>query len=77
LVFCDARRVASRQRQPGGHVENVQVYGALLVGWIRRFRGVATKYLPNYLAWHLALDLARRRALARAALRWPLAAGGT
>ena len=25
-------------------------------GWLDRFRGVATKYLSNYLAWHRALE---------------------
>ena len=24
--------------------------------WLRRFRGVATRYLEHYLRWHLALD---------------------
>ncbi len=24
--------------------------------WLRRFRGVATRYLDNYLRWHLAVD---------------------
>jgi hypothetical protein len=24
--------------------------------WLRRFRGVATKYLPRYWAWHRFLD---------------------
>jgi len=23
-----------------------------LRSWIRRFKGVATRYLPNYLTWH-------------------------
>ena len=27
-------------------------YVSRLRGWIRRFHGVATKYLPNYLVWH-------------------------
>lgn len=26
--------------------------------WIKRFRGVATRYLPNYLAWHRVLRVA-------------------
>lgn len=26
--------------------------------WMARFKGVATKYLPNYLAWHLYVDQA-------------------
>jgi transposase-like protein len=39
--------------------------------WLARFRGVATKYLPNYLAWRRALDRAERARVAEAALRWP------
>jgi hypothetical protein len=27
-------------------------------GWLRRFRGVATKHLANYLAWHRFLLVA-------------------
>ncbi len=37
----------------------VVVHGSILAlrRWIRRFRGVATRYLPNYLAWHRFLEL--------------------
>lgn len=39
-------------RDGGFHVQNVNNYHARLQGWIlHRLRGVATKYLPNYLAW--------------------------
>jgi hypothetical protein len=34
------------------------VYGRNLRRWLRRFNGVATKYLPNYLLWHRFLDAA-------------------
>lgn len=36
-----------------------------LYGWLRRFRGVATRYLPHYLAWHRVVGrLARIQAAA-------------
>ena len=30
-------------------LQNVNAYDNRLKGWMRRFNGVATKYLPNYL----------------------------
>ena len=33
------------------HIQNVNSYHGLLKNWIRRFNGVATKYLNNYLCW--------------------------
>ena len=50
---------------------------ALLLDWLERFRGVATKYLPNYLAWHCSLDRARRQRFESVLLRWPISADGT
>ncbi len=38
------------------HVQNVNAYHQRLKGWMARFHGVATKYLPNYLAWRQLLD---------------------
>ena len=38
------------------HVQNVNNYHEQIKTWIqRKLRGVATKYLPNYLAWHRML----------------------
>ena len=45
----------------------------LFMNWLERFNGVATKYLPNYVAWHFALDRERRQGFRAIALRWPLA----
>ena len=42
------------------HIKSVNSYHDRLKSWIRRFRGVATKYLPNYLAWQEHLDEARK-----------------
>ncbi len=33
------------------HIQNVNAYHSGLKGWMARFHGVATKYLPNYLGW--------------------------
>ena len=34
----------------------MNAYDSRLKGWMYRFRGVATKYLGNYLGWHRMLD---------------------
>ena len=38
------------------HVQNVNAHHSRLKGWIARFHGVATSYLPNYLGWFRALE---------------------
>ena len=38
------------------HVQNVNAYVSRLRGWMRRFKGVATKYLDSYLGWFRMLD---------------------
>lgn len=38
------------------HIQNVNAYDSRLKGWMGRFRGVATKYLPNYLGWRRCLE---------------------
>lgn len=38
------------------HIQNVNAYHGRLKDWMRRFRGVATKYLASYLGWFRALD---------------------
>jgi hypothetical protein len=38
--------------------------------WVRRFRGVATKYLDNYLRWHLIWDREYRQGLSATLLQW-------
>jgi hypothetical protein len=63
----------ARNRQSGlEHVRNAQSYGRRFKTWLRRFRGVSTRYLGNYLAWHRALDRPERLALKNVVLRWPL-----
>lgn len=38
------------------HVQNVNAFDSRLKGWMRRFHGVATKYLDHYLGWRRLLD---------------------
>jgi transposase-like protein len=38
------------------HIQNVNAYDSRLKGWMRRFHGVATKYLENYLGWRRMLE---------------------
>jgi transposase-like protein len=41
---------------PDYHLNNVNAYHGRLKEWLRRFHGVATKNLPNYLGWRRALE---------------------
>lgn len=38
------------------HIQNVNAFDSRLKNWIRRFHGVATKYLDSYLGWFRTLD---------------------
>jgi hypothetical protein len=38
------------------HIKNVEKYQFDLQVWMVRFRGVATKYLNNYLSWYREMD---------------------
>jgi transposase-like protein/IS1 family transposase len=42
------------------HIQNVNSYHSRLKEWMRRFHGVATKYLYNYLVWFEHLDESRK-----------------
>lgn len=54
--------IAQHQRVIHGiyHIQNVNAYHGRLKEWIRRFHGVATKYLFNYLIWFEHLDESRK-----------------
>jgi hypothetical protein len=43
------------------HIQSVNGYHSRLKEWMRPFRGVATKYLENYLALHRFIDLHENR----------------
>jgi len=38
------------------HIQNVNAYGSRFKQWLRRFNGVATKYLQSYLGWRRWLE---------------------
>lgn len=50
--------ISAGQRVVAGvyHIQNVNAYDSRLKNWMRRFHGVATKYLDNYLGWFRTLD---------------------
>jgi len=43
------------------HIQNVNAYDSRLKGWMYRFRGVATKYLPSYLGWRRCIEKFKSR----------------
>jgi len=47
------------------HIQNVNAYDSRLKLWIKRFNGVATKYLESYLAWMRLLDTEKNLSAAR------------
>jgi transposase-like protein len=53
-------------RAPQFHLNNVNAYHGRLKEWLRRFHGVATKNLPNYLGWRRTLEAAGREITAPA-----------
>src|SRR4051812_49651289 len=60
-----------RVRDGAFHIQNVNAYHGRLKGWMGRFNGVATRYLPNYLGWRRTLE---RAAEPSASKTWLLAA---
>jgi transposase-like protein len=38
------------------HIQNVNAYHSRLKTWVRKFNGVATRYLANYMGWFRTLD---------------------
>ena len=50
------------------HIQNVNAYHGRFKEWMRRFKGVATSDLPNYLGWFRALDRNARSAAKPASL---------
>ncbi len=38
------------------HIQYVNAYDSRLKGWMRRFHGVATQYLENYLGWRRLIE---------------------
>lgn len=56
----EAGYFVSSYHGPGGteswHVQNVNAYDSRLKTWMVRFKGIATKYLHNYLGWRRFID---------------------
>lgn len=50
------------------HIQNVNAYTSRLKDWMRPFKGVATKYLPNYLGWRRMVDMKKPPLSAEACL---------
>lgn len=44
------------KKAPQFHINNVNAYHSRLKEWMRRFHGVATDNLPNYLSWRRTLE---------------------
>ena len=57
------------------HVQNVNAYHSRLKTWVRKFNGVATRYLKNYLGWFRTLDWESPNSLK--AVQWLVLAMGS
>ena len=66
------RRPGTGPHDPLSHITNARQALVDLRDWMRRFHGVATKYLLNYLNWFIVLSRVVRRGLCAEILRWPL-----
>ena len=51
------------------HIQNVNSYHSRLKNWVARFKGVATKYLSNYLHWFEFIDTVAKGKTSMAARR--------
>jgi transposase-like protein len=51
------------------HIQNVNSYHSRLKVWMKRFKGVATKYLSNYLHWFEFIDSIGKDKIQKAAER--------
>jgi len=56
IVHVELNLSAGERRWGIYHMQNVNAYDSRLKGWMRRFNGVATKYLDSYLGWRRTTD---------------------
>lgn len=56
LEHQSVNTLQGQHRRGAWHIQNVNAYHSRLKTWLRRFNGVATSYLENYLGWFRALD---------------------
>lgn len=75
--FVDVRGGVAFRPGTLWHLRTMRGYSRRLISWIERFRGVATKYLENYLIWHRIVDAAERFDPAAVVLKWCLSTGFT
>src|SRR4051794_22458119 len=64
-----------RVRDGAFHIQNVNAYHGRLKGWMGRFNGVATRYLPNYLGWRRTLERSAEPSASKTCLlaaAWPI-----
>lgn len=66
LHGLDVKSIPAKASAGNYHVNNVNAYDSRLKSWVFRFRGIATKYLDNYLGWHRMLDRDGKNASGRA-----------
>ena len=62
-----------RPEAPDLHINNVNAYHGRLKEWMRRFHGVATANLPNYLSWRRTIEALGNRSTQEA---WIMGAAG-
>ena len=62
-AFCKAKGIKHEVIKTKGprargafHIQNVNAFDSRLKEWMKRFHGVATKYLGNYLGWRRMLE---------------------
>lgn len=67
VLGCPRFPASDSQDMGLAHIGNAVSAIRRFRGWLKPFRGVATKYLPNYLAWHRKLD---PTAEARSGFHW-------
>jgi transposase-like protein len=65
---------AKERRRGPFHLQNVNNYHGRWKGWMNRFHGVASSYLPNYVAWFRHMDANARKNDPRIMLDLALAA---
>jgi transposase-like protein len=61
-----------RHAYADAHLHTVTAYCRQLRNWLRRFCGVATKYMAHYLAWHRLMERADLLGDDRPPESWPL-----
>lgn len=59
IAHCTVNSRQHRGLDGAIHLQNVNAYHGRFKDWLHHFRGVATKYLENYLGWRWAIDLDR------------------